>query len=453
MTSIVATPGSDGAPATPSPVTPPAGELRARSNLLSNLAAFGLFALYGPAFELFGQLRYVEVAVLLFLFVNAHRAWNYVDRLTKILLMLFVLTAIGQTMSDIFNGVYADSTVKRVGTYVIFIAILLACKLLSLAEWNRLRWILAGYCLSWLFIYFVGTSAAEFYQDNPWRLGLGWAFTLAICLGLSLLPRLYLVSLAILLPVAALHIVLGSRSIALFTLFVFVASAYASIFGKPVPAKVTVKRFLIVLGILSFGIAAGYSSLIWATEKRLLPAEVQERTEAQVYSQYGLAATARPETAASLSAIAERPWIGWGSTAYDPIIWRYYIDLLTANWRERTDFRTIYQDTFYQEWEGGLPSHSHYFGAWVDGGILASLSWLAVLVISILAIMQGLTWRHPIVPVVLFVASTTIWDVLFSPGPHRMDMALRLTLLTFILTFLANIRSAAASSLSETTDN
>src|SRR3546814_6061960 len=74
-----------------------------------------------------------------------------------------------------------------------FIAILLACKLLSLAEWTRLRWILAGYCLSWLFIYFVGTSAAEYYQDNPWRLGLGWAFTLAICLGLGLLPRLYLV--------------------------------------------------------------------------------------------------------------------------------------------------------------------------------------------------------------------------------------------------------------------
>src|SRR3546814_7918625 len=102
--------------------------------------------------------------------------------------------------------------------------------------------------------------------------------------------------------------------------------------------------------------------------------------------------------------IAERPWVGWGSTAYDPVIWRYYIDLLTANWRERTDFRTIYQDTFYQEWEGGLPSHSHFFGAWVDGGILAGLSWLAVLVISILAIMQGLAWRHPIVPVFIFVA-------------------------------------------------
>src|SRR3546814_4397176 len=95
--------------------------------------------------------------------------------------------------------------------------------------------------------------------------------------------------------------------------------------------------------------------------------------------------------------------------------------LLTANWRERTDFRTIYQDTFYQEWEGGLPSHSHFFGAWVDSGILAGLSWLAVLVISILAIMQGLAWRHPIVPVFIFVASPTIWDVIFPPGPHRMD--------------------------------
>lgn len=448
MTSVAVPHASDEASPAVGAVSPKAPS--ARSNLLSNLAAFGLIALYGPAFELFGQLRYVEVAVLIFLVANAHRAWNYVDRITKILLILFVLTAVGQTLSDVFNGVYADSTIKRVGTYVIFIAILIACKLLSLAEWTRLRWVLAGYCLSWLFTYFVGTSAAEFYQDNPWRLGLGWAFTLAICLGLSLLPRLYVLSLAVLLPVAALHIILGSRSIALFTLFVFVASAYASVFGKALPAKVSAKRFLLVLGILSLAIAAGYSSLIWATEKRLLPAGVQERTEAQVYSQYGLAATARPETAAAVSAIAERPWIGWGSTAYDRVIWSYYVDLLTANWRERPDFRIIYQDTFYQEWAGGLPSHSHYFGAWVDGGILASLSWLAVLVISLLAIMQGLAWRHPIVPVVLFVASTTIWDVLFSPGPHRMDMALRLTLLTFVLTFLANARRSSETTSADT---
>lgn len=416
--------------------------LMKRSSVLSNLAAFLLLAVYGPAFELFGQFRYVEVVLLIFLFVNAYRARLYVDKTSKILIALFVLTAVSQIMSDMFNGVYADSTIKRVGTYVIFIAIFLACKLLSLSEWPRLRWMLAGYCLSWIFIYFVGTTAAEYYQDNPWRLGLGWAFTLFLCLLMSLLPRLYLVSVALLLPVAALHIILGSRSIALFTLFVFAASAYAAVFGKPLAVKVTIRRFLAIVGILSLVTSTGYYLIIFATENRLLPAEMQARTEVQVYSQYGLAATARPETAASLSAIAERPLIGWGSTAYDPLIWRYYIDLLTSNWSDRVDFRNIYQDTFYQEWDGGLPSHSHYFGAWVDGGILASLSWLAVLIISLLAIIQGLTWRHPIVPVLFFVASTTIWDVLFSPGPHRMDMALRLTFMTFILTFLANTRAA-----------
>ena len=422
-----------------------------RSGLLSNLAAFMLFALYGPAFELFGQLRYVELAVLIFLFVNAHRAWAFVDRLTRILIILFIVTALSQILSDMVNGVYADNTIKRVGTYVIFIGLFIACKLLSLAEWTRLRWILGGYCLSWVFIYFVGTSAAANYQDNAWRLGLGWAFTLATCLGLSLLPRLYPVAVAALLPVAAFNIVMGSRSIAIFTLFAFLASLYASIFGKPIAPKVTARRFLIVIGILSLGIAAGYYSIILATEKRLLPAEVQERTEVQVYSNYGLAATARPETAAAVSAIAERPVLGWGSTAYDPVIWGYYIDLLTANWRTRVDFSTIYRNTFYQEWEGGLPSHSHYFGAWVDGGFFASLSWLVVLIVSILAIMQGMTWRHPITPVIIFIASTTIWDVLFSPGPHRMDMALRLTLLTFVLTFLANARAAATKAAQ--TDN
>src|SRR3546814_20207403 len=138
--------------------------------------------------------------------------------------------------------------------------------------------------------------------------------------------------------------------------------------------------------------------------------------------------------------MAGRPWVVWGATAYDPVIWSYYIDLLTANGRERTDFRTIYQDTFYQEWEGGLPSHSHFFGAWVDGGILAGLSWLAVPVLSILAIMQGVAWLHPIVPVFIFVATTTIWHVNVSPGPPRMHTAIRRIMLTFFLPFLVNTR-------------
>lgn len=426
--------------------TAPAGSdtaLQRRSSLLTNLAAFMLFALYGPAFELFGQLRYVEVALFLFVAVNANRVWPYIDRLTKLLLALFILTALSQIVADSVNGVFADSTTKRVGTYVIFIAILLACKLLALGEWTRLRWILAGYCLSWVFIYFVGTSAAPNYQDNPWRLGLGWSLSLAVCLVISLLPRLYIVAVAVLLPVAAFHIVVGSRSIALFTLFVFAAGSYAAVFGRPVPPRITPRRFLTVIGALVLAASAGYATLVWATENRLLPGEVQERTEAQVYSQYGLAATARPETAAAISAIAERPLLGWGSTAFDPVIWRYYIDLLTANWRSRVDYENIYADSFFQEWEGGLPSHSHYFGAWVDGGVFASLSWLAVLVVGLLAIMQCVTWRHPIVPTVLFVAATTLWDVLFSPGPHRVDMALRLTLLTFVLTYMAHARTTA----------
>ena len=446
MTNVTKNPGL-GFALHASPATRAGGQaLMKRSSVLSNLAAFLLLAVYGPAFELFGQFRYVEVVLLTFLFINAYRVRHYVDRISIILTALFILTAVSQVMSDIFNGVYAGSTIKRVGTYVIFIAIFLACKLLSLSEWPRLRWILAGYSLSWIFIYFVGTSAAENYESIPWRLGLGWAFTLFLCLLMSLLPRLYLVSLSILLPVAALHIILDSRSIALFTLFVFAASAYAAIFGKPIAAKVTGRRFLTFFGILLLITGIGYYSIIFATENRLLPVEIQARTEVQVYSQYGLAATARPETAASLSAIAERPLLGWGSTAYDPIIWHYYTDLLTANWSNRVDFDNIYQDTFHQEWEGGMPSHSHYFGAWVDGGFLASLSWLAVLIISLLAIMQCLTWRHPIVPIVFFVASTTIWDVLFSPGPHRMDMALRLTLLTFILSFVADTHAIKVQS-------
>jgi hypothetical protein len=410
------------------------------------IAVFFLFSVYGPTFNLFGEFRYVEVVLIALTVPMLQTAWRFCDKITRNIIFLLLLTAIAQILSDTINDVYAESTIKRVGTYFIFIFIIMSWKLIAANNWTTIRIMLIAYSISWVFTYFVGSSAAPNYQFMPWRLGMGAAFTLAVCTLLTFFRTLNWLKILILAPVSLLHIILGSRSIALFTIIALIISLISNYRGSVIPRETTPVRFFGAITTIIAGLFTFYYGLIIATELRLFPEEVQQRTEAQVYSKYGLAATARPETASAVLAIAEKPLIGWGSTAYDPIIWRYYVDVLTENWASRTDYENIYRDTIYQDWDGGLPSHSHVLGAWTDGGIFASLSWFYILGWCIYLIIQCFGWKSSSVPLAVFVASTAIWDIAFSPGPHRMDMAMKLLVLTFLIGQLKHIRHVNSSS-------
>lgn len=408
------------------------------SDSMVTIALFGMMAIYGPSFEIGGQFRYIEVLLVAIFLFSINTIFRGLDNVTKLLIPLFLLTSISQIISDLYNNVPLGSTISRVGTFVLFVIILVTVKRLANNDFRRMRWMLFGYALSWVFIFFVGTDAAPNYADSPWRLGLGWAVTMAVCLGITLQTRLNLVSGLVLLAMSLLHIWFGSRSIAIFTLFASTVTFWTVVFGADRPTTLQWRKIATVSVVLIFGIVLGYQALLWATEKNLFPGEVQQRMQAQVSSPYGLAATSRPETAAALKAIAMRPVIGFGSKAYDNEIWGYYIDVLNSNYLSYGNYTAIYKDSFYQEWDAGLPSHSHLFGAWVDAGVFAILSWVAVLALAFYTILSSINWRNTLTPLIIFIGSTTIWDVLFSPGPHRMDMALRIMILTYAVQLIRN---------------
>ena len=408
------------------------------SDSMVTIALFGMMAIYGPSFELGGQFRYIEVLLVAIFILSINTVFRGIDNVTRLLIPLFLLTAISQIISDLYNNVPLGSTIGRVGTFVLFVIVLVTVKRLANNDFGRMRWMLFGYALSWVFIYFVGTDAAPNYPDSPWRLGLGWAATMAVCLVITLQPRLNIVSGLLLLGMSLVHIILGSRSIAIFALFASVVTFWTIFSGADRPATLQWRKIATVSVVLTFGIFLGYQALLWATEKSLFPNDVQQRMQAQVSSPYGLAATSRPETAAALKAIVKRPIIGFGSKAYDNEIWGYYIDVLNSNYLSYGNYAAIYKDSFYQEWDAGLPSHSHLFGAWVDAGFLAIFSWLAVLALAFYTILSSINWRNTLTPLIIFIGSTTIWDVLFSPGPHRMDMAIRIMILTYAVQLIRN---------------
>jgi hypothetical protein len=413
---------------------PPSAAVSQRSgDLIVKFLMFGMMALYGPTIAVLGQLRYVEIALIGIMFLNARNAFMHVDRITAILIQLFLLTAACQLISDAMNGAHFDGTAKRVGSYLILIVLILATKFLGREDFSRMRWILAGYAISWIFLYFIGTESQEGYQVTPWRLGMGYAATLGLCVIVSLEKGSSLRGGIALLLLAGLHVVLGSRSIAIFTAIAGLGTMWTTIWGRPFPRQVTITRIVVILGGIILATVLTYQAVVLATNARLFPQELQQRMQQQVDSPYGLLATARPETAAATMAILKKPLLGFGSTAYDNDVWGYYVDIYNSNFLDRGNYVEIYKQVLYQQWDTGLPSHSHLFGAWVDAGIFAALCWFMVLFLSFYILVRALSWNSRYTALLLFISSLTIWDVLFSPGPHRMDVALRVMILTFAL--------------------
>lgn len=402
-------------------------------NIIIGILLFLLFCFYGPSLDIFGKMRIVELLILPIFLLYFRDFGKNLDKKIKLLCGLFLITAISQILSDYYNGIDIQSTIARAGSYIIMVMLLISLAIITHNNFARLRMILFGYFVSYILIYFIGNDAIINYQDAAWRLGLGFAVTLAVCLFISYQRQLTIWSCLALLSLTIIHIILGSRSLAIFTLFAGTGSFFALLYGSRKPPILNIGSIITIAIILISGVILLYQSLIFATEKNFFPGETQARMEAQVYSPYGLALTARPDAAAAIKAIEKQPITGYGSRGFDLEIWQYYIDISTSNWASQSNFTAIYKDANYQEWGIGIPSHSHILGAWADAGILASLSWFFVLGLAFFVILQSLRWRNSLTPLALFIAGTTFWDVIFSPGPHRMDIALRLTILCYII--------------------
>jgi O-antigen ligase len=248
-----------------------------------------------------------------------------------------------------------------------------------------------------------------------------------------------------LIGIAIVHIALGSRSLAGITaatgLLALCTLAKSSDAPSPYKPGVILASALAALVIVT----GAYYGAKLATEARLLPEDVQTKMELQFSSPYGLIAAARPDAAAALYAISKRPITGHGSTGQDPDVLVFYAVVASSSFIERENHDAIQANQLGREFKGGTPAHSHILGAWADAGVFATFCWIAVLVLASKVLARVALWKHPLAPLYTFIAMTTIWDVLFSPGPHRMDIAIRLMILTHAEAMLGMYDSQVAS--------
>jgi hypothetical protein len=134
---------------------------------------------------------------------------------------------------------------------------------------------------------------------------------------------------------------------------------------------------------------------------------------------------------------------GYGSTGFDLDVLGYYAELSASQFLWTESYSGAYYESLNENDSIGLPSHSLLLGAWVDAGFLASIVWFFVLALAFYVLGRATIWNNPNEPLFVFVAITTIWDVLFSPGPDRVDMSIRLMILVFAVEFMRSFDGLA----------
>jgi len=400
------------------------------------MAVFGLFAFYGPSLTFLGQLRIVEVILLGLLFAKFLVAVRVPNRLEWWLLSLTIFTAI------VFAGVGwwlespQSAIILRAGSYLVMAAMLLSMMQLSHFKPNYLIAIILGYCASYVTCWFFFSQYlpnGDTYALVPWRLGLGFAATWAILCLIVVFPRLYPMVLPLMLVATVIHVVLGARSLGLATLACGILSAFAARAStdRVGPFRLSKVIFVCILA-LAFAWAALEVAVI-AAEAGLLPEEMTTRMLRQYYSENGILLSARAPNYVAAVGIIERPILGFGPGNSDAELSTLYAQLSAENNSDglNTD---AFLDTYLEEELGTvIPSHSHVLGAWIEAGIVGGLYWMFIMAIVVYVMVRSLKFKNPWVPMYLFLSMTTLLDIVFSPGPHRVDIALRIVVFLFAI--------------------
>jgi len=125
---------------------------------------------------------------------------------------------------------------------------------------------------------------------------------------------------------------------------------------------------------------------------------------------YGLLLGGRTEILVSIQAVMDSPIIGHGSWA--------------KNWDYAEMIDTLRRKFGYASQGVGelglIPTHSHLMGGWVEAGILGAVFWLWVLFLPVRTLTVLLQTRSRLAPLIVFLAMSLVWDVLFSPyGAER----------------------------------
>ena len=390
---------------------------------------FLLFASYGPSIQIIGQLRFTEAILLLIGAFHAKNIWRSTARNELFFAGLFVFTAFCYGLFDFINQGITATTLKKIGTYGLLSLEFLIITWMIDKRSDRIFAALLGFCLSFVIVMtFKITIPNNSFHDHPWLVGLGEALTIIPLVLIAALPRHRLYFFSILLVVTFFHLYYGSRNLSLTTFALWALVAFAALFGSRQPKPFSWPKFLQLAVISGAGLALLITGFFVLLKGAAMPDPMAQKLTRQMDSEFSVVVTARPDVAAAMIGITKKPLLGYGSGLVDDEVFDNYAKFSSGG------HYSIYIEVInHKPTRDSNPSHSHLFGAWLDAGFIAAISWVMVVIFCLRLLVIFSYFRSPIMPLTVFIAMSTIWDILFSPGPNRVEMSLALVFLFLVL--------------------
>lgn len=294
---------------------------------------------------------------------------------------------------------------------------------------ERIAMVLAGLGCGTI-IFFVSKGIALTNTGNlqdVWKYGIAPGATIILVVALTVARTRVLVQSTALFLLGLASLGLNYRSHALVCFLAAAILVTHKVFGS------RIGRGWQFLGIIAFGQAFSYILPIIG-RSGLFGAALQAKS-IQQDTDMPLLLAGRTEPPMSLTAIFDRPLLGWGSATN-----------LTPDVYNRAEHLAVdigYPPTFPFEGYWRLPAtdysamHSILLGSWAEGGVLSALlpGWLLVACVAMVWNNQRFgRWAA----LALVVALQAIWDLLFAPWTYNMVPMCACAALLFCATHFRN---------------
>lgn len=262
-----------------------------------------------------------------------------------------------------------------------------------------------------LFFVVLGTPDTRLGVDYLWKYGIAFPVTVIALWAASM--RRTRTSVAVLVISAGVSLFANFRSEALICVAVAIL-----VLVRGRDSRMTVGRLLLAI----IAIVGGAVVLISAISAGLFGATVQAKTLSQADEGPGIL-MGRTEPPLSVTAVLQRPLLGWGNA--DAIPWSTISEAgdLANSLGMRPD---VYVPLWVRD-DGTVSLHSILLGSWAEAGVLGALLPVVLLVVFIRAL-----WRRGAagsLPLVAFVAVHGVWDILFSPWSYYRGALLAVSVL------------------------
>jgi hypothetical protein len=381
------------------------------------LPPFLLGMLAAQYVEVFGRLYLGEVFGILLLFPILFGR----DRLTQTdrrLLLFGALWAAAQALSDFQNLTAVHDSLKGVFTPLVFVATIVGLSAYFRTNVPRMPSFLLGAALGPL-LGLVLFPNARFLGDarfigDPWKWGLGTLVLLVLSIHYSffLRQKTFVWLLVWSVGIGAVSVYLGSRGLAVLTLFAVPAYMFIHVGSGMRFVKMHISKrgavpvvLMLVAGafVTNLGVTAFYSSD--TVLSRLSPGQVG-KNEQQVGGRLGILVGGRGELFASVSAFVDKPLLGHGSLPRDT--GGYYAQKGGQILRSLGYVMNPYIDSVE------IPTHSFLMQGLVWAGIMGGLFWIVLVGLVLKQFLKAAAW----LPVYYYIGLVSLlWGVLFSPFP------------------------------------